>query len=296
MRYFSQTILYLILWLTVTSLAQAQTPTQQLKKSQQQWLKLAKELDFSYSFDLLGKTRGRTFRTVVAVKRGKVVGAVQLMTSSPSTSTEYNPVPKTQLKRLPTLSKVYQEAIDKIVKKAGKNLRLNFDKKGLLVQAGYERVGCKGDCYEGYRIGGINLKKHNPQAQLVMSWSAWATTKKAWNNQYMFTTKHTRLDKDLMMEKTVTVRQGKIIKVVEVRSQAGNASRRLYTRAERYRVGQMDKIYQRYFTVFSKPPAHNQQHVVYLAENGLIASIGAQVIDCTVDCFKIFSISNLRKW
>lgn len=296
MKYFSQTMLGLVLWLAITPSAQAQKATKKLKKSQKKWLKLAKQQDFSYSFHLLGKARGRTFRTVVAVKEGKVVGAVQLMTSSPNAPTEYNPVPKAQLKQLPTLSKIYQEAMDNIVKKAGKNLRLNFDKRGLLVQAGYERVGCKGDCYEGYRIDGINFKKQDAQSQLVISWSAWATTKEAWNNQYIFTTTHTQPDKDLVVEKTVTIRQGKIIKVIEVRNQAGNASRRLYTRAERYKVGQMDKIYQRYFVVFSKPSAPNQQPMIYLDKNGLIASIGTQDIDCTSNCLKGFSISHLRKW
>lgn len=296
MRYINPWMLGLVWWLTALPLVQAQNPTQQLRQSQQKWLKLAQQNNFNYSFDLLGKARGRTYRTRVVVKQDKVVGAVQIMTTSPGASPLYSPLSQRALKRLLTLSQVYQKALDKIVKEAGTDLRLHFNKKGLLAQAGYERVGCKGDCYEGYRIDYIRFKKFDPQTQLIVSWSAWATMKEAWNNQYVFITKHERVDKALFVEKTMTVRDGKIIKVVEVRNQDGNASRRLYTRPERSKVAQMDEIYQHYFKVFAKPPAHNQQHAIYLNKHGLIASIGAQIIDCTLHCFEGFSITSIRKW
>ncbi|EAY27257.1 hypothetical protein [Microscilla marina] len=287
-------ILGLSLWLWVGQLAQAQTATQQLKQSQKKWQKMAAKVGFNYSFHLLESARGRNFRTIVTVKQGKVAGAVQRVSISPGTPPLYTPLSQQALKRLPTLGQVYDQAIGGIVKKAGKNLQLYFDKRDLLVQAGYEEVGCKGDCYKGYKIADIRLTLGAIE-QLIVSWTAWVDFKTQCNNRYSFIIQTKQPTDQLEVEKNILVDKGKIIKLVETRVKQGRASRRLYTKAERYKAAQMDKIYENAFVQLSSPPQSNQQHWVKFANNGLLSMSGFLLKNCPSDCFRGFSIVRLRK-
>lgn len=279
----------LTLLLTWTSHAQAQRINRKLRKSEARWQQLKTKAGNTYSFMLHASAHGRKISTTIVVKAGKIAAALQTI-SVPGKPTQRAALSQLQLNNTPTLDQIYANITHKILPKAGKNLKLSFNKQGLLQEAGYERVGCKGDCYEGYQIShlttGMNIK-----ARAIISWVKWENQKTAWNNNYVFV-RHTQYKAGaIQMRKTITVRQGKVIKVVELTT---GGSRRLYTKVQRRKTPTLDTVYLYALETLPKVSATKNKLYFKTVASGLVSLVGSSFKNCVDDCFNGYEISDIR--
>ena len=281
--------------MVVSAMAQPKVPSKEnFKKSEAQWAKMAAKSKGNYAYSLLATAHGRKIETRVIVQNGVVTGA--LMTTrvpgKPTQRTAFEPNPS---RHIYTLEKVYQDIEKRIWPKFKSQLKITYNKQGLLQEAGYERVGCKGDCYEGYRIADISLKL-GVREQIILSMVKWTKQKAVWNNSYLFVVISGGKAAGFRSERTVYVRNGEIIKVADVRVnyKTNTSSRRLYTRAERKKTGTLDSFYAYAITKVAPLSPKDKDIFFRTDDNGLIALAGSAIKGCEDDCFTGYNISRIQ--
>lgn len=264
------------------------------KKSEAKWERLAAKCKGSYAYSLLATARGRKIETRVVVQSG-IVAAALMTTKVPGKPTQRTAFEPNPSRRIFTLARIYQDIEKRIWPKFKNQLKITYNKQGLLQEAGYERVGCKGDCYEGYRVADISLNL-GIREQIILSMAKWAKQKEAWNNSYLFVVVSGGKAAGFRSERTVYVRNGEIIKVADVRVnyKTNTSSRRLYTRAQRKKTGTLDAFYAYALTKIA-PLSPKEKDIFFRTDdNGLIALAGSAIKGCEGDCFTGYNISRIQ--
>ena len=286
---------YFLLFTASSLLAQSQPPSkEQFQQSKTQWIKLQKQCKQTYAYTLLASAHGRTIETRVVVQSGQVTAAL-MTTKIPNQATQRTAFEPAPTQGIFTMEKIYQDIEQRIWLKAGQNLKISYDNEGILQEAGYERVGCKGDCYEGYRIKDIRLKL-GIQERIILSMVKWEQQKAQWNNTYYFIAISGGKAAGYSSERTIYVRNGKVIKVSEVRVnyKTNTSSRRLYTRTERSKTGNLDGFYT--YALTKVAPVSPDKKDVYFktGESGLISLVGTALKNCEDGCFTGYTIARIR--
>ena len=286
------------IWLVLNAWGQAhQLPSKErFQQSKTQWNKLQKQCKQTYAYTLLNSAHGRKIETRVIVQNG-VVTAALATTIIPHQTTQRTAFVPDTAQRIFTMEQVYQDVEQRIWPKAGKNLQMTYDDQGVLQIAGYERVGCKGDCYEGYRIKDIRLKL-GIQEQIILSMVKWEQQKAQWNNTYYFIALSGGKAAGFSSERTIYVRNGKVIKVSEVRVdyKTNTSSRRLYTSSERRKTGNLDGFYTYALTKVASISPDKKDLFFKTSESGLINLVGIAPKNCEGDCFIGYTIARIRSF
>ncbi|OJJ15544.1 hypothetical protein BKI52_37295 [marine bacterium AO1-C] len=290
-------LIYCFLLFATTLVAQIQSKPPLKEKFQQskaQWAKLQKQCKQTYAYTLLNSAHGRKVETRVVVQNGLVTAALAT-TTIPNRATQRTAFAPNASRRILTLDEIYQDVEKRIWPAAGQNLKITYNDKGILQNAGYERVGCKGDCYEGYRIKNISLQL-GIQEQIIVSMVKWEQQKAKWNNTYYFIAISGGKAQGFRSERTIYVRNGEIIKVAEVRDdyKANTSSRRLYTRAERRKTGTLDAFYTYALTKVASVSPDKKDLFFKTGESGFVSLVGTATKNCEGDCFTGYTIARIR--
>lgn len=266
-----------------------------LQKSKRQWQKLKTVSQGTYAYFLKTTAHGRSINTEVIVQAEKVVGALRTI-QVPGKAAQVQGLVPEQIQRLVTLDKVYDNVAAKLKSSSAKGLKLVFDQQGLLQNAGFERTGCKGDCYEGYKIDRIKLKL-GPREKVAVSLTKWLEFRTQWSNSYSFVRQVGGQARKFSAERLITVHEGKIIKVAETRTdfREGSSSRRLYTKPQMKRVKTLDQIYQYALKKLANHSSKTATYLFQVSRNGLLSLVGTQLKGCEDDCFRGYNISRITK-
>lgn len=266
-----------------------------LQKSKKQWQKLKTASQGTYAYTLKTTAHGRSVHTEVIVQAKKVVGALRTVQVSGQAMQVHGLVPK-QMQHLVTLDKIYDDIAAKLKSSSANRLKLAFDQQDLLQNAGFERIGCKGDCYEGYKIDNIKFEL-GLREKVAISLTKWLAFRTRWNNSYSFVRQVGGRARKFSAEKVITVHEGKIIKVAETRTdfRQGASSRRLYTKSQMRRVKTLDQVYQYALKKLANYSGKTETFLFQVSENGLLSLVGIQLKGCEDDCFRGYNISRIAK-